>query len=123
MGSTHEWYAPSIFMVIWEGNLKSEDVVRSFHDIQQALDSNEGEIHVLFDLTHVKNIPFNAPTLALSTGFMKHQNLGKVMVVGMNMRAQILADIVARVTGKELTFYDNHDAALRSTSTFNSLLW
>lgn len=123
MGASQEWYAPKVYMVTWDGTLNGEDVVHSFQDIRQVLDNNKDEIHVLFDLTSVKNIPFNAPTLALSSGFMKHRNLGKVMVVGMNMRAQILADIVVRVTGKDITFYDHHDAALRSISTFDTLLW
>lgn len=123
MGASQEWYAPTVYMVTWEGNLKNEDVLRSFHDIRHVLDTNKDEVHVLFDLTQVKNIPFNTPTIALSSGFMKHHNLGKVMVVGMNMRAQILADIVVRVTGKDVTFYDHHDAALRSISTFSMRLW
>ncbi|MCI0710480.1 MAG: hypothetical protein L0154_10000 [Chloroflexi bacterium] len=123
MGASHEYYAPNVYMVTWDGTLNSDDVIHSFQDIRHVLDNNKDEIHILFDLTRVKNIPFSAPTLALSAGFMKHRNLGKVMVVGMNMRAQILADIVVRVTGKDITFYDHHDAALRSISTFDTLLW
>ena len=123
MGANQEWYAPNVYMVTWDGTVNGDDVIHSFRDIRRILDENKDEIHVLFDLTRVKNIPFNAPTLALSSGFMKHKKLGKVMAVGVNMRAQILADIIVRVSGKDISFYNHHDAALRSISTFDTLLW
>lgn len=112
MPTEQSWYNGSTYITTWSGDLSNEDMRNCFNDIRLILEAQEEPINVLFDLMEVKGIPFSAPTTALSSGAMSHRNLKKIAVVGMNMRAQILADIVARVTRRPITFFETHKEAV-----------
>ena len=111
MPTHEEWLSPSIFVTKWESPLSSEELRLAFGAIYDALEESENGAHVMFDLTQSGMIPFNAPYLALKSGFMTHPHAGRVAVVGMNIRAEILADIVVKVTRRDILFFPTYDKA------------
>jgi hypothetical protein len=82
-----------------------------FESIVEAVSEKHETVHILFDVQNAGVIPMNAPYLALHSGFMKLDKLGHVAVVGMDRRAQVLADIVVKVVRKEIVFFPSYDQA------------
>lgn len=112
MATEQKWLEDNIYHTIWEKPLFAQDLKQCFENIVDAVCEHEELIHVLFDVQRAGSIPMNAPYLALHSGFMKLENLGHVAVVGMDRRAQVLADIVVKVVRKEIVFFGTYDEAL-----------
>ena len=112
MATEQKWLRGSIYCTIWQSPLFARDLKISFGSIVEAVSNEDNLVHVLFDVQDAGTIPMNAPYLALHSGFMKLENLGHVAVVGMDRRAQVLADIVVKVVRKEIVFFPTYDEAL-----------
>ncbi len=112
MTTEQQWLEDNIYHTKWESPLFAQDLKQCFEGIVEALSDHEDLVHVLFDVQRAGSIPMNAPYLALHSGFMKLDNLGHVAVVGMDRRAQVLADIVVKVVRKEIVFFSTYDEAL-----------
>lgn len=111
MATEEKWIEDSIFTTVWLSPLFASDLKTCFENIVQEVSSKGTLVHVLFDVQKAGTIPMNAPYLALHSGFMKLENLGYVAVVGMDRRAQVLADIVVKVVHKEIVFFPSHKEA------------
>ena len=112
MATEQKWLESNIYASIWQAPLFAGDLRTGFSAIVEAVSSQEDLVHVLFDVQGGGVIPMNAPYLALHSGFMKLDNLGHVAVVGMDRRAQVLADIVVKVVRKEIIFFTTYEEAL-----------
>lgn len=112
MPTREEWLEDNVFLSRWTGTLTNEDLRVGFSNIARVLNEQHHTIHVLFDLVECQEMPFNAPYLALKSGFMTHHHIGKVAIVGSNVRARILADIVEKVTQRAFTFCEDYKVAM-----------
>ena len=98
---------PDIFQTTWTRPLSSNELRSSFFAIAEHLDTASGPVNILFDITGAGNVPLNAPSLALQSGFLRHENLGRVAVVGMDRMAQTLASLASNLAGKDILFFGN----------------
>lgn len=117
MANREMWLEEDIFLTVWEKPLFTLDLRNSFEAVAEAISSKTQIVHVLFDVQEAGNIPLNAPYLALRSGFMTMENLGLVAVVGMDRRAQVLADMVVKVVKRNIIFFPTYDEALRYLKT------
>lgn len=117
MAIEQKWLENNIYSSVWRAPLFAGDLRTAFKEIAEAVANQAGTAHVLFDVQEAGTIPMNAPYLALHSGFMKVDNLGHVAVVGMDRRAQVLADIVIKVVRKEIVFFATYEEALAYLQT------
>lgn len=112
MPTREEWITQDIFMTEWHAPLDGEELRGSFDAIRSALEEKTTTVHILFDLTQAGAIPLNSPYIALRSKFMVHERIGKVAVVGMDIRAEILADMVVKVTHRDIVFFSTYNQAM-----------
>ena len=112
MPTQETWLDDDIYATIWQVPLTVDDLRLCFMNITEAMTHHQKPPNVLFDLTESSAIPFNAPYVALKSGFMTHHNADRVAVVGMNLRAQMLADIVVKVTKRDILFFASQAEAV-----------
>ena len=104
------WGSQTTLQTVWQQPLTPYELRACFNILADEIDSAEGKVDVVFDITDAGHIPVEAPMLAVKSGFMGHTNLGQVVVIGMDSWAQILARVAARTAGKHIAFFPDGQA-------------
>ncbi len=112
MPTSENWLNDSIIQSVWEDSSTSEEVQTCFDTLAAWLEEAEQPTHILFNIQKSSSIPTNAPMLAVHSGFLNKPNTGKVVVVGMQVLAQIMARVAASVSRKNITFFPDMESAL-----------
>lgn len=112
MPTSIQWFDEKILSVTWDSPLKASELKVCFNEITEHLEQKSHTIHILFNITNAKSVPPQAPMYAIQSGFMTHDNTGKVAVVGMDIIAQIFAQTASAVTSHDITFFPLANAAV-----------
>ena len=112
MATQESWLQQDIILVEWTHPLNRDELAGCFARLNSMLKEKRETIHILFEITNSGSVPAHAPMLALKSGFLSGPNLGKVAVVGMAIVPQILAQVAASVSGKDITFFPLMNSAL-----------
>ena len=112
MPTRQEWLEEGIYLSRWTRPVNIDDLRLSFQTITRVIGEQPPPVHLIFDLVDSGALPSNTPYVALKSGFMTHANIGKVLVIGNNVRAQMLADMVMKVTQREIIFFDTYKEAM-----------
>lgn len=107
-----QWHDDNILSITWTTPLKASELKTSFNEITEHLKQKSQTTHILFDITEAKSVPPQAPMYAIQSGFMSHENTGKIAVVGMDIIAQIFTQTASAVTARDITFFPLANAAL-----------
>jgi hypothetical protein len=112
MATEESWIQENIILTTWTKPLTAEQLRACFNNLAQMTAEADTTAHILFDLTDAGSVPAQAPVLALGSNFLTQEHTGKVAVVGMNIVAQILAQVATSVSKKDINFFPIYKSAL-----------
>jgi hypothetical protein len=106
------WLEDNIILTIWKKPLSADELRACFDRLARMLGQAQATTHLLFDLSEAGSVPSQAPVLALNSHFLTQEHTGKIAVVGMNIVAQILAQVATSVSKKDINFFPLYNSAL-----------
>jgi len=112
MPTQESWFDDAIIQTVWNAPVVSSELFDCFNTLANWVSTADKTVHILFNIENSGAIPANAPSLAVRSGFLKNPQIGKVVVVGMNIMPQVLARVAAVVARKDITFFPTHESAL-----------
>lgn len=112
MPTAESWLEANIILTTWTNPLTADELKVCFNNLAQLIAKAERTTHILFDLSDAGSVPAQAPVLALGSHFLSKRNTGKVAMVGMNIVAQILAQVATSVSKKDINFFPLYNSAL-----------
>lgn len=112
MPTTEVWQEAGIIAVQWQRPLTAPELRKCFHNLKTLIGTSQQTTHVLFDIRDAGSIPAEAPVLAIRSKFLTAPTLGKIAVISTDVIAQILANVAAKVSKRDILFFPLHDAAV-----------
>jgi hypothetical protein len=112
MPIAEQWTDQDTYTTVWTGEISNVDL---HHSLQRMLDSlcehDDGKLDLVLDISEADNIPFDAPYLTLRSGVLTRHNTGRVVIIGRTIWAQLMADIVQKVSHNEVIFVPTQQIA------------
>lgn len=113
MPIAEQWTDQDTYMTIWTGEISNMDLHQC---LQRMLDSlcarADSKVNLVLDISGADNIPFDAPYLTLRSGVLTRYNTGRVVIIGRTIWAQLMADIVQKVTHGNVIFVPTQQLAM-----------
>lgn len=114
MATHEEWLQADLIRTTWESPLSPTDLVRCFNLLAVMIVDKSVTVNILFDLRRAMAIPAQAPMIAMRSGVLTHPNTGKIVVVSKDVFAEVLANLAASLTRREIVFFPTYEAAMES---------
>ena len=103
----------SALKMIWDTRPLERDVARAFVEITRYLDKVDETVNVIVDITSAPKFPITTTYSGVMSGPFNHSKMGKWLVVGSNIGAQIIAKMMNAVgSGGEIIWFENEEAAM-----------
>ena len=115
---TNEAYTnEALIHVTWTSPLTPDELAACFEHLVQQMNDSEQQVDVIFDLTQAGHIPVDAPHLAYKAGFLRHNMLSTIAVIGMSRWARMLANIATGKTNKKIEGYHSLEDAVEALNS------
>lgn len=112
MPIAEQWTDQNTYTTIWTGEISNVDLHRCLRRMLDSLCAHEdGKLDLVMDISGADNIPFDAPYLTLRSGVLTRYNTGRVVIIGRTIWAQLMADIVQKVTHGDVLFVPSQQIA------------
>ena len=113
MPIAEQWINQDTYTSIWTGEISNTDL---YHCLQRMRDSlcahDDDKLDLILDISGADNIPFDAPYMTLRSGVLTRHNTGRVVIIGRTIWAQLMADIVQKVTHGDVIFVPSQKVAM-----------
>lgn len=113
MPITEQWTDQDTYTSIWTGEISTIDLHQSLQRMRENLYTHvDRKLDFVLDISDAENIPFDAPYLTLRSGVLTRHNTGRVVIIGRTIWAQLMADIVQKVTHGDVIFVPSRQVAM-----------
>ena len=109
---------PGAFWLRWSSYVAESDVRPAFQKLTRLLDDAHAPIHVLVDLRSNPRLPLQTTISETMSGPFMHRNMGRLLVIGSNSRAEIVGAVITKVGRlNSISWFQTEEEALSCLAT------
>lgn len=114
MSFSHQWYQENrIVEIVFDGDVTT-DGIASYNDVMTSyMEQGSAPVHVIIETSNIGAINIHPRELLQATAYLKHPNMGWVVLVGANGFVNFFMSVINTTTPMRFTKAKSKEAAYR----------